>query len=149
MMIKNFNDVGDIIDDMYAEYEKEEKENEKKMAKEKEIHCDLIDGLRYILSLSTDDAIDPKYPIELIWKNSRIQLYRSKSLEGDVRDRVTFEFNPAEIKETDECILRNAPEVDPAINVTCVWKLMRENRAPLCIVSFWMDEMKNITKVDD
>ena len=149
MMIKNFNDVGDIIDDMYAEYEKEEKENEKKMAKEKEIHCDLIDGLRYILSLSTDDAHDPKYPIELIWKNSRIQLYRSKSLEGDVRDRVTFEFNPAAIKETDECILRNAPEVDPAINVTRVWKLMRENRAPLCIVSFWMDEMKNITKVDE
>ena len=146
-MARNINDVGGIVDDTCVEYEKEGKESEKKMTKE--IHCDLIDGLRYILSLSTDDAIDPKYPIELVWKNSRIQLYRSRTLKGDLRDRVTFEFNPGAIKEDDECILRNAPEVNPVINVTHVWELMRENRAPLCIVSFWMDEIKNITKVDD
>ena len=38
MAARNFKDIGNIIDDMYAEYEKERKENEKKMAKEKEIH---------------------------------------------------------------------------------------------------------------
>ena len=54
MMIKNFNDVGDIIDDMYAEYEKEEKDNEKKMAKEK---CKMAwqIALNYICCISEDE----------------------------------------------------------------------------------------------